>query len=420
MSFDYDSEDSEIEGMEKKTTEEKIEPSEPGIDDILALFPIDPSEKEIRGWFHGFEEVSISASDCSSSTVEAEKTIVGEDGVFAKLNFVWNSSVIYGKTSMPCDKVKGSGFMEEFLSLSHVENRVFDGNGDKEAVPDCSLLMDNSSPGEDAFDAMSYSLRFLGVEDLLSVERVCRSLRRAVRNNLLWRKIYITWPLNQKITDDALVKLTSRAEGNLDCLNLVQCLMITDDGLKRVLDSNPKLRKLSLPGCHGISADCILNNLRAAKSAGALRIKLLRIYGISGLTKNKLDELKSLLGEDNKKQLTAYKPMFYHDSQTHVISNGDDRAIDVDLCPKCQCVSLVYDCPAKSCRQKHQSAQLCRACRLCVDRCSLCGCCDKDSEYMEEYFLRVFCSDCYYSLLDYREKPGEKAVSPTLTFYIFG
>lgn len=239
LSFNFDFEDSEMEAMEKKT-EEKIEPGEPGIDDILDLLPLDPFEMGIRGWLRGFDAGLESASDCSSSVDEDE----------AELNWVWNSSVIYDKTSMPCDKVKVSGFVKELLSFSHVGNRVFNGDGAKEEVPDCSPTMDYSSQGGDAHDAISYSLRYLGVQDLLSVERVCRSLRRAVRNNLLWRNVSISWPLNQKIADDTLVKLTNRAEGNLDCLNLVQCSKISDAGLKRVLESNPKLTKVRICQTH--------------------------------------------------------------------------------------------------------------------------------------------------------------------------
>lgn len=95
-------------------------------------------------------------------------------------------------------------------------------------------------------DALFFALGYLGVKDLLAVERVCRSLRDAVRSDpLLWRSIHINQPLYPKIGDDALLKLTGRAAGTLQCLILENCNKITDSGLKRVLESNPWLKKVN-------------------------------------------------------------------------------------------------------------------------------------------------------------------------------
>lgn len=85
----------------------------------------------------------------------------------------------------------------------------------------------------------------LGVQDLLSVERVCRSLRSMVLSDtLFWRNIDISRPLNEKITDDILLRLTDRAQGHLQCLSLIECTRITDDGLKQVIQSNPGISKV--------------------------------------------------------------------------------------------------------------------------------------------------------------------------------
>lgn len=98
-------------------------------------------------------------------------------------------------------------------------------------------------------DAFFFALGYLGVKDLLAVERVCRSLRDAVRSDpVLWRSIHIDQPLSLKLSDDALLKLTDRAVGTLQCLSLVNCCKITDSGLKRVLESNPGLNKVSTCG----------------------------------------------------------------------------------------------------------------------------------------------------------------------------
>jgi hypothetical protein len=101
--------------------------------------------------------------------------------------------------------------------------------------------------GGEPHDALIFALGYLGVKDLLMAERVCRSLRDAVRGDpLLWRRIHIDQPLSEKITDEALVKFTSRAQGTLQCLSLVGCIRITDTGLMQVLESNPSLTKVSI------------------------------------------------------------------------------------------------------------------------------------------------------------------------------
>lgn len=61
-------------------------------------------------------------------------------------------------------------------------------------------------------DALFSALGYLGVRDLLSVEKVCNSLRDAVQNDpLLWRNINLDCPLNGKVTDDDILRLTNRA-----------------------------------------------------------------------------------------------------------------------------------------------------------------------------------------------------------------
>lgn len=94
-------------------------------------------------------------------------------------------------------------------------------------------------------EALAFALGKLGVKDLLSVERVCRSLCSTVQDDsLLWRNIHIDEPLSE-ISDEVLVHLTNRAQGLLHSLNLVECAKVTDDGIMRVLESNPRLNKVS-------------------------------------------------------------------------------------------------------------------------------------------------------------------------------
>ncbi|TYG49634.1 hypothetical protein ES288_D10G109800v1 [Gossypium darwinii] len=74
--------------------------------------------------------------------------------------------------------------------------------------------------------------------------RLIRKMKNFRTNDpLLWRDIHINPPLNEKITDDVLLQITGRGQGSLQCLSLVDCQRITDEGLKRVVENNPKLIK---------------------------------------------------------------------------------------------------------------------------------------------------------------------------------
>ncbi|TYH49061.1 hypothetical protein ES332_D10G111200v1 [Gossypium tomentosum] len=83
-------------------------------------------------------------------------------------------------------------------------------------------------------EAFILALGYLGVRDLFLIEN---------NDPLLWRDIHINPPLNEKITDDVLLQITGRGQGSLQCLSLVDCQRITDEGLKRVVENNPKLVK---------------------------------------------------------------------------------------------------------------------------------------------------------------------------------
>ncbi|CAI9768758.1 unnamed protein product [Fraxinus pennsylvanica] len=245
-------------------------------------------------------------------------------------------------------------------------------------------------------EALGFALSYLGVKDLLSVERVCRSLCSTVQGDpLLWRTLNIDQPLNERITDDVLLQLATRAQGNLQCLSLVECARITDDGLRRVLETNPRLTKLCVPGCTRLTIEGILNNLKAFNSdKGVQGIKHLRIGGLYGVTYEHFEELKLLLGADNKKLQNHYKPHFYNRDNFYLLCD-DDRAIDIEMCPRCEKLRLLYDCTAKSCQVEDNAAQVCRACTLCISRCVQCGRCVNNTEYEENFCLELICADCF-------------------------
>lgn len=429
----------------KKDTHCKAELSgycDPSVDDILDRLPVDPFGMDMRstftaisGWLEGFEK----GYESCGFGVDEPKTKMVDGGLFAGLNWVWNSAVIFQPElgdlkfdgiSIPYDSFDGFGIndagfvlndnVEEILSFSHVVNLDVSYSakelpvGTKER-PECSTKHSNGEGGA-PHDAMFYALGYLGVQDLLSVARVCRSLNHAVKSDpLLWRSINIDWPLNERITDDGLVELTSRAQGSLQILSLVHCAWITDIGLQCVFDSNPKLTKLSIPGCIKISVESILLNLRTLKSAGKPGIKQLRIGGLSGITDKQFKELKFLLGEDNHVQLRAPKPRYFNGGLSY-LSCDDDCAIDIEACPRCQRLSLVYDCPVESCQGKNQTAQMCRACILCITRCISCGCCLGDCDYVETFCLQLLCLQCLENLLNCQERHGEKGAPKCAIF----
>lgn len=173
--------------------------------------------------------------------------------------------------------------------------------------------------------------------------------------------------------------------------------------------------QLSIPGCIKISVESILLNLRTLKSAGKPGIKQLRIGGLSGITDKQFEELKFLLGADNHVQLRAPKPRYFHGGLSY-LSCDDDCAIDIEACPRCQRLSLVYDCPVESCQGKHQKAQMCRACILCVTRCISCGCCLEDCDYVETFCLQLLCLQCLENLLNCQERHGEKGAPKCAIF----
>lgn len=233
-------------------------------DDVADLLPQDPFGMDIEtiaitGWIEDTE------NDSGLNTLEfvIDEIGVGEvdDQLFAGFDFAFNCSKMSGAEKMNGDsgvrdmdfgngEVEGGHVfsdckMEESMDFSYEKYWIFYDEISKH---------EGGLPGEDfqggggaVPDALPLALYRLGVEDLLCVEQVCKSLRDEVQNNpLLWRKIKIDCPLSDKITDDALLQLTNRAQGRLHCLSLVECFKITDNGLRNVLEGNKTLTKVSI------------------------------------------------------------------------------------------------------------------------------------------------------------------------------
>ncbi|XP_057949480.1 F-box protein SKIP14 [Malania oleifera] len=401
--------------------------------DILDLLPTDPFGMDISstftaitGWLEDLEvDYGGYGNDIRTNDADYE--------LFAGLNFIWNKAMEF--QALPGNMGFGNKFnlvggfdaccKEKELgnvfrcgvsgSVPNVEG-IFSLHAGNAAIPgqqpgECKESGGSCSDGGVGapHTALTFALGYLGVKDLLSVERVCKSLHPTVRNDpLLWRSIHIDQPLSEKITDDALLHLTRRAQGNLQHLSLVECTRITDDGLKRVLDGNPRLTKLSVPGCTRLSIEGVVNSIKAFKVMGMPGIKQLRIGGLFGVTHRHFEELMLLLGMNDEVQRNVFKPHFYNRGNIY-LSCDDNRAIDIEMCPRCQNLRLVYDCPAAGCQGKEHSMQVCRACTLCISRCALCGRCINDSEYVETFCLEFLCSDCWKQPLNCQERQDKKS-----------
>ncbi|GAB4848021.1 hypothetical protein Ancab_002681 [Ancistrocladus abbreviatus] len=398
------------------------------VGDVVDLLPVDPFEMDvattiqaITGRLEDFEDENESKMmELEGNEIEIAR---GGDELFAGLNLVCRGTLTFmpeegtvrideKSPEYSIDKFIVASGLDEFLSFTHEADLAASFPVDESQARTSGAKFSDADGGA-PHDAFFLALGYLGVQDLFSVERVCKSLNEAVKNDpLLWMNIQIYFPLSERITDDALVKLAGRARGHLKSLTLIQCSQITDGGLQRVLQSNPEMTKLSVPGCWNI----IKGILKTLKSTGAQGIKQLRIGRHFDITDEEYDELKFLLGLDKQLQSMTHKPRYFPSINLYQ-SADDDRAIDIEKCPRCQKLNLVYDCPAESC-QKKQASQPCRACILCIDRCICCGCCIYDCDYDETFFLESLCLDCGKKLVTCQERQV-KGGAPFLKHPVF-
>lgn len=132
--------------------------------------------------------------------------------------------------------------------------------------------------------------------------------------------------------------------------------------------------------------------------SGLSSLKQLRVRNMDGFTKEHLGNLQKMVGVRTEDQSSSRRPQYYH-LKHHASFHDDDRAIDVEECPKCTNVRLVYDCTRERCQQrKGLNFQDCRACILCIVRCEACGGCITDNDYEETFSLDVLCSCCWLGL----------------------
>ncbi|KAL8150090.1 hypothetical protein V2J09_019898 [Rumex salicifolius] len=407
-------------------------------EDILSLLPADPFGMDmsttftaaIKGLLEDLEvdcgfggpEVGSNGGDCplfvgwnliwnnalgfGSSNPMADKSgsEMGISSCYGMAGILKMGDAIYDNKSASCSETVQGVYADCYQKLKVDDNMQMSGHVSCHATSNSVCNMDDScfrEPGiysddnESPHNAFIFALGYLGAYDLLSVERVCKSLCCIVQNDpLLWRNIHIDERLSERITDDILLLLTDRAQGKLQSLSLVECTKITDGALKDVLKRNSSLTKLSVSGCTRLSIDGVLNCLKTFNSAAVSGIKHLRIGGIYGMTERHFEDLKAVMGINNPMTVNAGKPHFYRRGN-FFLSVEDDRAIDIEVCPRCQNFRLLYDCPVDE-----HSVQMCRGCIICIPRCVNCGRCINDGEFEETFCLELLCSVCGEQSLD--------------------
>lgn len=373
--------------------------------DPVDFLPVDPFEMNLETTLLGMDlllemDLGTKISAAIAGWIEASNDSYEVNGetFIADLSYYWSKAVLSSfETQLnPRSYVvdfSNKGFSgsatdvfedESFGTIVSIEKVSVTGNIN--IVHPCG---DESSLHE----GLILSLGYLGVQDLLSVERVCRSFRVAVQSDpLLWRCIHIDSPLSERITDDDLYKLIQRSQGSLHCLSLMRCSRLTDEGLKSVLGSCLRLKKLSIPGCLRLSIKGLINSLKAAKLSGAAGLNTLQLGRLFIASPEQFEELTSLVGAKGSRLSKAPKLKFYHDDASS-LSCDDDRAIDIEECPVCQRCRLVFDCSLASCRNMHPGN--CRACSACIPRCVQCGRCINNFEYVETFCLEYVCLDCW-------------------------
>ncbi|KAK9935452.1 hypothetical protein M0R45_022555 [Rubus argutus] len=253
-------------------------------------------------------------------------------------------------------------------------------------------------------EALFIILTYLPLLELLSMNQVCTSLRDAVNTDVLsWLNIIVEKPLNLRLCDQILMKITSKANGRLRTLALMNCARITDDALQRVIEQNPLINKLYLPACAGLTPEGVIRAVKTLSERGR-GLKSIMINGIYNIHKQHLETLESYLHEmnlDRQKEQPGSWPLLYDeymDSPTFRHDKGH-IPIDLEVCPKCDEVRMVFDCPRWSCKRKiERSMTECKGCKFCILRCRECGGCVDSQEIEEAVCADILCSNCWLKL----------------------
>ncbi|EPS57456.1 hypothetical protein M569_17361, partial [Genlisea aurea] len=98
-----------------------------------------------------------------------------------------------------------------------------------------------SSPHEGIF----FVLPYLHLFELLSMARVCKSLRDCVKEDIVpGQKLVVDAPIRYRLSDDRLAELAAKSEGRVQVLALINCYNVTDEGLLTFVSSNPQITEV--------------------------------------------------------------------------------------------------------------------------------------------------------------------------------
>ncbi|KAK7358255.1 hypothetical protein VNO77_00181 [Canavalia gladiata] len=250
-------------------------------------------------------------------------------------------------------------------------------------------------------EAVFLVLAYLPVYEVVVMSQVCKSLRDAVNIDILpWLNVIVERPLNSRLNNQILMKITSKANSRLKTLALINCTHITNDGLQRVVEQNPLINKLHIPACTGITPEGVLGAVKTLCQRSNC-LNSLSINGIYNIQKEHLDMLtlnlrKNLPLEEQQKQ----QPLYYHERGSFLVfkRRESQRLIDLEICPKCFEVRMVYDCPKGHCKRRKWPLSPCRGCNFCIPRCENCGGCIASEELEEGACEDILCLQCWLQL----------------------
>jgi hypothetical protein len=131
-----------------------------------------------------------------------------------------------------------------------------------------------------------------------------------------------------------------------------------------------------------------------ARAKGLPGLKQLQIRGLN-ITKEQLDRLLLALGDVGLQQDSpsqAVPPRYYASGGNSSFQRNDDGApIDVEECPFCADVRMVYDCTL------HKEPS-CKGCTSCISRCVECGICIRDRPHEVSVCNSLVCEECWFGL----------------------
>ncbi|CAA3026929.1 Hypothetical predicted protein [Olea europaea subsp. europaea] len=114
------------------------------------------------------------------------------------------------------------------------------------------------------------------------------------------------------------------------------------------------------------------------------------------MKKEDLYTLHNLLDLDETQQKKVKILYHEHKKCSSLKREETDYPIDVDVCPKCYEVRMVFDCPGIL-RPKEQQLQTieCKGCYHCIPRCDECGICITGQELAKAAWADTLCLECW-------------------------